>query len=307
MSPVDAPLAAGTGWTAGDALHGAVGTLREAGSPSARLDAEVLVAFALERDRAWLHAHLDEPMTEAARAELSGWLARRAAGEPIAYIRGFKEWYGLRIRTDARALIPRPETELLVDAAIADIADRMVRDDRPIVAWEVGTGGGAVAVALARRFRSALVLGRLRLVASDASADAMELASDNLVAHGVEHLVTKVVTDLLDTVGSVPTPDVVIANLPYLRTDEVAAGTGSLAWEPGAALDGGTDGLDVIRRLLTRLPERLTHDGSVLLEVGADQADQVRAAVANLPGDWSVATTRDLAGLERVVRIERHR
>jgi HemK-like putative methylase len=175
------------------------------------------------------------------------------------------------------------------------------------MAWEVGTGSGAVAVALARRFRSALALERLRLVASDASADAMELASDNLAAHGFEHLVTKVVTDLLDGVGSVPTPDVVVANLPYLRTAEVATGTGSLAWEPGAALDGGTDGLDVIRRLLSRIPERLADDGSVLLEVGADQAASVRGAVGELPGDWSVTTTRDLAGLERVVRIERHR
>jgi methylase of polypeptide subunit release factors len=135
----------------------------------------------------------------------------------------------------------------------------------------------------------------------------MELASDNLAAHGVAHLVTTVVADLLDGPAPRPIPDVVVANLPYLRTDDVAAGTGSLAWEPGAALDGGTDGLDVIRRLLSRLPERLADDGSALLEVGADQADQVRVAVGGLPGEWSVATTRDLAGLERVVRIERQR
>jgi release factor glutamine methyltransferase len=303
MSPADAPAAAGV--TAGDALGAAVATLREAGSPSPRLDGEVLVAWAFERERAWLLAHLDEPVSEARGAELRGWVTRRARGEPIAYIRGFKEWYGLRIATDPRALIPRPETELLVDAAIGEVAERLVRDDRPITAWDVGTGSGAVAVALARRFRSALALGRLRLIASDASPDAMELASDNLAAHGVGHLVTTVVADLLGGPAPLPVVDIVVANLPYLRADEVATGTGSLAWEPGSALEGGVDGLDVIRGLLTMLPERLAADGSALLEVGAGQAASVAEVVAALPGGWSTETTRDLAGVERVVTIRR--
>ena len=263
------------------------------------------MAWALERDRAWLLAHLDAPMPERSAAELSAWVARRSRGEPVAYIRGFKEWYGLRIATDDRALIPRPETEMLVDAAVAELADRLVRDDHPIVAWEVGTGSGAVAVALARRFRTALALGRLRLIVSDASPDAMELASDNLVAHGVGHLVTEVVANLLDAVGSLPAPDVVVANLPYLRADEVAAGVGSLAWEPASALDGGADGLDVLRALLARLPKRLSADGCALLEVGEGQVESIRELVATLPGRWSVTAAPDLAGVERIVRIER--
>jgi release factor glutamine methyltransferase len=304
MSPAEAPPRA-VGPTAGEALGAAVSTLREAGSPSARLDAEVLVAWAFERDRAWLLAHLDEPVPEAAAVELDRWVRRRARAEPVAYIRRFKEWYGLRLATDPRALIPRPETELLVEAAIAEIADRLVRDDRPVTAWDVGTGSGAVAVALARRFRTALALGRLRLVASDASPDAMELASDNLAAHGVGHLVTAVVADLLDGPAPRPVPDVVVANLPYLRSDEVATGTGSLAWEPASALDGGGDGLDVIRELVARLPGRLSPDGSALLEVGAGQAGAVRDLVGGLPGGWAVATSRDLADVERVVRIDR--
>jgi release factor glutamine methyltransferase len=304
MASAEAPPRA-AGPTAGEALGEAVSTLREAGSPSARLDAEVLVAWAFERDRAWLLAHLDEPVPEAAAVELDSWVHRRARAEPVAYIRGFKEWYGIRLATDPRALIPRPETELLVEAAIAEIADRLVRDDRPITAWEVGTGSGAVAVALARRFRTALALGRLRLVASDASPDAMELASDNLATHGVGHLVTAVVADLLDGPAPRPVPDVVVANLPYLRSDEVATGTGSLAWEPASALDGGEDGLDVVRELVARLPGRLAPAGSALLEIGAGQAGAVRDLAARLPGSWAVATERDLSGVERVVRIDR--
>jgi release factor glutamine methyltransferase len=287
-------------------LARALERLRGAGSPTPRLDAEILVAHALERDRAWLLAHLDEPMPARAGADLSEWIERRAGGEPIAYIRGFKEWYGLRLATDRRSLIPRPETELLADAAIGEIADRMGRDDRPILAWEVGTGGGAVAVVLARRFRSALALGRLRLVASDVSPDAIDLAAENLARHGVDRLVTLAVADLLDAQGSIPEPpDVVVANLPYLRSAEVETGLASLGWEPAAALDGGPDGLAVIRRLLALLPQRLAADGSVVLEIGEDQAGSIRTLAAALPGAWSVSTLRDLAGNERIVRLER--
>lgn len=304
MSPAETQALPGT---AGAALADAVNRLREAGSPTPRLDAEILVSHALERDRAWLLAHLDEPMPARARTDLAGWVERRAGGEPVAYIRGFKEWYGLRMATDRRALIPRPETELLADAAITDIAERMGRDRRTILAWEVGTGSGAVSVALARRFRSALALGRLRLVASDVSPDAVELAAENLAAHGVDRLVTLAVTDLLDPVGSVAEmPDVVIANLPYLRSDEVATGLGSLGWEPAAALDGGPDGLAPIRELVAWLPARLAGDGTALLEIGEDQAEPIQGVVDRLPGRWSVSTLRDLAGLERIIRLERH-
>jgi release factor glutamine methyltransferase len=302
MPSADAPATVSE--TAGAVLGAAVATLRDAGSPSARLDAEVLVAWAFERDRAWLLAHLEEPVPEPAATALREWIARRARAEPIAYIRGFKEWYGLRIATDPRALIPRPETELLVEAAVDELAGRLVRDDRAITAWEVGTGSGAVAVALGRRFRAALALGRLRLIASDASADAIELATDNLAAHGVGHLVTTVVADLLDG-PALSMPDVVVANLPYLRSDEVATGTGSLAWEPRSALDGGADGLDLVRALLGRLPARLAADGTVLLEVGAGQAEPVAGLVAALDGRWSVERVPDLSGIERVLRIER--
>jgi release factor glutamine methyltransferase len=133
----------------------------------------------------------------------------------------------------------------------------------------------------------------------------MELASDNLAAHGVGHLVTTVVADLLEGPEPRVTPDVVVANLPYVRTDEVAAGAGSLGWEPRAALDGGIDGLDVVRALLDRLPDRLATDGTVLLEIGDGQADPVRQLVMDLDGRWSVEAERDLSSIERVMRIQR--
>jgi release factor glutamine methyltransferase len=290
-----------------DLVTAATVRLREAGSPSPRLDAELLVAHAFDRDRAWLLAHPEATLTDADAARLEGWVKRRSAGEPVAYIRGFKEWLSLRIRVDHRALIPRPETELLAEAAIEEIAGRLVRDDRPIAAWEVATGSGALSVALAQRFRTSVVLGRIRLAASDISAEAVELASENLAAHGLAGLVTLGCGDLLEP-AMLPAPlqpDVVIANLPYLTTEEASAGTGSLRYEPRAALDGGADGLDVIRRLLVQLPDRLAQGGVALLEVGAGQADAIRVLVGGLPMEAEVGTLADLAGIERVVRVDR--
>jgi release factor glutamine methyltransferase len=284
--------------------------LRAAGSPTARLDAELLVGHAFGRERAWLLAHAEAELEPARAVELEGWIARRAHGEPIAYIRGWKEWLSLRVAVDPRALIPRPETELLAEAAIDEIAARLVRDDAPrdvpIVAWDLGTGSGVVALAVALRFRAALALGRLRLVASDLSPDALELAADNLAAHGVGGLVTMATGDLLDGAGGrLPVPDVVAANLPYVASTEVDAGSGSLAYEPRAALDGGADGLDLVRRLVAELPARLASGGVALLEIGAGQAEAVRRLAARLPIGVEIATLPDLAGIERIIRIAR--
>jgi release factor glutamine methyltransferase len=281
--------------------------LRAAGSPSARLDAELLVAHAFGRDRTWLAAHPEATPDAGATEDLAGWVERRAGGEPVAYIRGFKEWLSLRVATDRRALIPRPETELLAQAAIEEIAARLVRDDASIAAWEVATGSGAVTLALALRFRTALALGRVRLAASDISPEAIELASENLAAHGVGALVSLGCGDLLEppVLPAPLLPDVVVANLPYLTSREATSGEGSLRHEPRGALDGGSDGLDLVRHLVAQLPGRLAPRGTVLLEIGAGQADSVRELVASMPMPTSVGTLRDLGKVERIVRIDR--
>lgn len=286
---------------AGALVAAGAARLRAAGSPTPRLDAELLVAHALGRDRAWLLAHPEASLEPDAAAAVKALIERRAAGEPIAYLRGFKEWLSLRVRTDARALIPRPETELLATAAMAEITERLTRDDAQLVAWDVGSGSGAVALAVALRFRAALALGRMRLVASDVSPDALELAAENLAAHGVGDMLTLACADLLAPAGdSLPPPDVAVANLPYLTTAEVERGVGSIAHEPRVALDGGADGLDVVRRFLADLSERLAPGGVCLVEIGAGQADAMRAMV---PAGASVSTLADLAGVERVVRV----
>jgi len=291
------------GTTAGELVASAAAILREAGIPSPRLDAELLVGHAFSRDRAWLRAHPEAELPADTADAVAAWVERRAAGEPVAYIRGFKEWLSLRIATDSRALIPRPETELLAEAAISEIVARLTRDDAAVQAWEIGTGCGAIALALALRFRAAIALGRLHLAASDLSAEALELAEENLVAHGVGSLVTLACGDLLEPAAvATGRADLLIANLPYLTSSEVEAGTGSFAWEPHAALDGGTDGLDLVRRLVSAIPERLAHHGVALLEIGRGQAAAVRHLVSSLPVRCAVTTLPDLAGIERVVR-----
>ncbi|HEX7225042.1 MAG TPA: HemK/PrmC family methyltransferase [Candidatus Limnocylindria bacterium] len=283
----------------GELLARATATLRDGGSSTARLDAEVLLAHVAGRDRSWLLAH---PEAELAPEPFDALLDRRLRGEPIAYLRGFKEWRSLRIRTDARALIPRPETELLYELAVDEIRSRMARDAAPIGAWEPATGSGAVTLALALRFREALTLGRLRLIASDLSADALELAAENLETHGVHSLVDLACVDLLEPAGRLlPRPDVVIANLPYVPTDEALAPERGLGHEPRIAIDGGPDGLAILRRLFGSLPGRVADGGTLLLEVGIGQADAV-AALA--PAGASVSAERDLAGIERVVRVQ---
>ena len=134
----------------------------------------------------------------------------------------------------------------------------------------------------------------------------VELAAENLAAHGVDRLVVLQVADLLQPVGEDPAaPDVMVANLPYVPARDVDAGAGSLAWEPRTALDGGPDGLDVVRRLVDRLPYHLAPAGVALLEVGADQAADVRAMVDGLLGRWSHTVAEDLAGRERIVVVSR--
>jgi release factor glutamine methyltransferase len=284
--------------TVGLALADATQALRSAGSPTPRLDAEVLLAHVTGRDRSWVLAHPEADMDEPSFADA---VERRAAGEPVAYIRGFKEWHSLRIRTDARALIPRPETELLADAAIDEIETRM-RQPEPVVAWEVATGSGAVAAVVGRHFRQAMLDRRLVMVASDVSPEALELAAENLAAHELGNLVRLVDADLLAPAGeALPRPGIVIANLPYVASAEVEERKGSLGFEPLVALDGGPDGLVLLRRLFDELPHRASPGATVLLEIGVGQVEDIKALA---PPGSTVSVVPDLAGLDRVVRVQ---
>ena len=299
--------------TVGELLSGAGARLREAGSESARLDAEVLLADAIGTERTTLLAHPELPVGDEAAARFEEALARRSAGEPVAYIRGIKEFFGLAFAADNRALIPRPETERLVEAGRSTVMTRLGapgrgRDPAPIRIVDVGTGSGAIIVALAVELRRRKVdLARdVSLLATDASSDALGLARENAVGHAVADVIEFVEADLLPPAPDYGGPiDLVLANLPYVKSDAIGGLPVAASFEPVIALDGGPDGLDVARRLLALLPDALAANGVALLEIGADQGSAAPAAVEEILPGWTASIEPDLAGLPRVLRVTR--
>ena len=290
--------------TVRELLDLAVARLREAGSDTARLDAELLLAHALDVDRTGVIANWSAPVGESAAARFQALLERRAAGEPVAYIRGVKEFHGLAFAVDERALIPRPETERLVELAELEIVRRLVGAPRPpgappIRVADVGTGSGAVLVTLGVLLRRRRMLDDVDLTALEVSEDALQLAKENAVGHAIGDRITFEVADLLpgDRTGAW---DVVVANLPYVRTDAIPGLPKAASFEPALALDGGPDGLQLIGGLLDQLPGELADGGVALLEIGGDQEQAFRdLAAERLPG-WSLEVERDLGGLPRV-------
>ena len=287
----------------------AVERLRAAGSDTPRLDAELLLAYAIGVDRTAVIAHGDAPVGADAEASFLELVQRRAHGEPVAYLRGMKEFHGIALTVDPRALIPRPETEGLVDLAIEEVMGRLTGSVRrePVRVIDVGTGSGAVAIALAAALRARRVPPEdVELVATDIDPDALDLARENAVSHGVGDRLSFAANDLLP-----PAPaswEVILANLPYVRStvvDDLVAEHASPAFEPRRALDGGPDGLTEIGRLLDQLPRCLTNDGVALVEIGADQGEAVRELTAGRLGGWHLAVIPDLAGLPRIARISR--
>ena len=294
-----------------DVLEPAVERLRAAGSESARLDAELLLGHALGMDRTGVLAHPEAPVGDGQRDRFAALLERRAAGEPVAYIRGVKEFYGLAFAVDARALIPRPETETLVELALGRVRASLAAAPRPIDArpfrvLDVGTGSGAVVVALARTLGRAGYGDAVRFTASDRSTDALALAVENAVAHGVADRIDFRVADLLAPAVEVDGPvDLVVANLPYVPSADLPSLPIAAHFEPREALDGGSDGLDLVRGLMGELPRVLAPSGSALLEIGSDQVDAaLAAAAAALPG-WNATIHADLGGRPRVLDLGR--
>ncbi len=284
--------------------------LAAAGSETPRLDAELLLGHAIGVGRTAVLAHSEAPVGPDAARRYRADLERRAAGEPVAYLRGFKEFHGLAFQVDRRALIPRPETEQIVDLAEAESVRRLTSAVRepgapPLRIVDVGTGSGAIAIALAVAMRRFGASGDVDITAVDISPDALALARENAVGHGVADRINFVEADLLPSGDARDGYDLVLANLPYVRRDAMTELPVATTFEPALALDGGPDGLEVIGRLLDRLPTVLVAGGLTLLEIGADQGESIVALTAGrLPG-WACVVERDLGGLPRVARVDR--
>ncbi len=281
------------------ALTRARDMLAVAGSDTPALDAEVLLAYVLGRNKAWLYTYPEGLLTWPQSVTYLTLVERRADQEPVAYLVGHKEFFGLDFIVTADVLVPRPETELLVERAL----QLAPSGGGQITLADVGTGSGAVAVGLA------VNLPHARVLAIDISPAALAVARRNVARHHVGERVACVQADLL--IPCAATFDLVIANLPYIGTgdlhpayEDAAQGTTHpLGWEPRVALDGGPDGLAVVRRLLMLVAGRLHPDGVLLVEIGADQGSEV-LKLARVHFPRAVAEViKDWAGLDRVLTV----
>ena len=287
-----------------DALRAATQRLADAGLSTPRLDAEVLLRHLLGIDRTELFLRYPEPIDPAILAALDGLLDRRLAGQPVAYLTGQRAFLGLSLGVTTDVLVPRPETELLVEWA-RDWLGRPGRERATVV--DVGTGSGAIAIGLA-----SLLPGGWsgRITGVDVSPAALAVATanrDRIVAGatGPTGAIGRVSFERGDLLGGIDGPvDLVLANLPYLTPEQVD-GNPDLAAEPRLALDGGPDGLDLIRRLIADLPRVLASDGAVALELDPGQAEAVADLLRAAGLGGSVTVIDDLAGLARFVILQR--
>ncbi len=259
--------------------------LRQASALPA-LEARLLLARVLQRNRAWLSAHPEAPVTSAQAQAFAALCSRREQGEPIAYLLGEREFYGLRLRVNPSALIPRPETEILVELALARLPQ-----DAPGTVLDLGTGTGAIALALADARPLATC------TATDISPEALALARANASELGL-HNVDFVVSDWYAALAP-QAWDLIVANPPYIAGSDRHLERGDLRYEPRVALTPEGDGLAALRRIVAGAAARLKPGGWLIVEHGWDQGTAVRSLFVDA-GFAAPQTERDLAGIERV-------
>lgn len=281
-------------------LREAAGTLRAAGVKTPRLDAECLLAAALGCDRAALYGRREGVPPEAASG-FATLLGRRAAAEPVAYLTGIREFWSLPLKVTPAVLIPRPETETLVEAILDCLAESA---SCPLTVADVGTGCGAIAIALAVELREA------RVFAVDVSPEALAVAAENARRFGVDRRITFLQgnwTAPLFAAGLAGRLHALVANPPYIPTAELGALDPEIVrFEPRLALDGGPDGLACHRELAASAPRLLRPGGWLALEVGAGQGEAVGALLAAVPGLAVHPVVRDLARRDRVCLARRY-
>jgi release factor glutamine methyltransferase len=282
-------------WTVRDILSSSAEYLGSRGVVTTRLDSERLLAEVLGVERMDLYVEYDRVVEESERARLRELIRRRGNREPAQHILGTTGFYGLDLATDPRALIPRRETEMLVDRALE------IAGERPVKVLDLGTGSGAVALALAKSLEENLADGA-RIVATDKSPDALALAIANAEKLGLSERVRFIESDLFSALGDADTFDIIVANLPYVPTGEIDTLEPEVRdHEPRAALDGGPDGLECVRACISAAPPFVSPGGWILLEVGAGQAEPVTELLA-AAGFETARPLRDPGGIDRVAQ-----
>ncbi len=269
------------------ALHNARIMLREHGIEDAALESEVLLRYQLGIDRTFLYTAPEKQLSPEDYEQYLILIKRRYGGEPTAYITGKKEFYGREFTVNSSVLIPRPETELLVEFAVRLAGERACRSIA-----DIGTGSGCIAVSLA------FELPEVKLYATDTSPEALDIARYNSRRHGVEERIVFLQGHLLEPLNS--DMDMIVANLPYIDEEGMKI-VNTLGFEPLSALYGGGDGLQVIVELIRQAKTRLSRKGTLLLEIGKGQLEACRQHLEEAFPDAETLIFKDLAGIERVI------
>lgn len=270
-----------------DTLRTAIEKLACKNIKTARLDAEILMAHCLQQSRAWLFAHNTDALSPKMAQEFEALIARRAAFAPVAYLIGEREFFGLPFFTSPAVLIPRPETETLVENALARLPQNAVFAD-------VGTGSGCIAIACAKYAPTT------RGIATDISADALAIARQNIARHGLSARVSVLQCNLLDGVGG--KFDAILSNPPYVARDEWEIMPPDVKnFEPHSALFSANDGLAHIEKLLAKVSMRLKPDGFILIEIGFSQGESVLSLAKKHHPGAQFSILKDLAGKDRIL------
>jgi len=278
-------------WTILEVVRWTTARFERHGIDSARLDAELLAAQAFGRTRVELYTHFDQPLRPDELAGYRGLVERRLAGEPVAYILGRKEFWSLDLLVDPAVLVPRPDTEVLVEQAL-ELLRSMPDMGRPLRVADVGTGSGALALALKRERPVDDIF------ALDTSAEALALAQGNAGRLGLD--ITFARGDLVQPLAGLVPFDLVVSNPPYIPSQDIDGLSAEVRREPRLALDGGPDGLAVVRRLAADAAGVLAPQGALAMEIGVGQAGDT-VEILRGHGFAGIGTRRDLAGIERVV------
>ena len=267
--------------------------LESSGIADPRLEAEVMVMNLMRMPRQDIFANQELEVGQQQQQDLDAFLARRLTREPLAYILGYREFYGINLLVNSSVLIPRPETETLVEHAL--FMALMGMETAELVIADVGTGCGAIAINLALHLPSA------RIYALDVADDVLDVASYNIRAHNVSDRLTLAKGDLLDPL---PEPvDLIVANLPYIPSGRIATLQPEVQREPRKALDGGPDGLDHIRGLLSQTAGKIKQGGTILLELDPEQVPAVEELAQQHFPLATASVEQDLAHLDRVFAI----
>jgi len=278
-----------------EALHSVAKTLRKAGIADASVEAELLLGHVLGMSKTQLYTEPERGLASAEIKHLWRLVHRRLDHEPTAYILGHCEFYGTDFYVDCHTLIPRPETELLVEKAV-ELAQRIFHPGKQITIADIGTGCGTIVVSLA------LALPQAKIYATDISASALRVAEINCQRHAVNSQVELLQGNLLEPL---PQPvDMVIANLPYIKNYEFRDLSQEIRnFEPTVALAGGKNGLDKIQQMLEQMPKKLNYRACFLLEIGQGQGEMVTSLINSYFPQANIELIPDLGGIERVVNV----